>query len=176
MSRNYTKFNSTRSKSEFARDALAGVVVASNATAPIEVNVGGTTGWQDSASKHTLTAVGALLGDSANWAVTSGGGIQLDPGTYHFEINVGVTSDNAADASFHFALTDDSQAALWESNLAVPFVIQNVNETGVLSAFVELELSATTIVELHIGVEEAAPAAATADRGPNSRVLVRKIA
>lgn len=175
MSRSYNKFNSTRSKAEFARNALAGVVVGQLATSNVPTGLAAPplTGWSGAPTDITISSVGNFKGDSADWASGDSNGLRLEPGTYSFELKAAITCTSAADANIYWALTDGSFNALYESSLGEPMVITLQNQVATLTGFCELELTAETVVELHIALSGAATATMT--RGESSQILVRKV-
>jgi len=180
MSRTYNKFNSTRAKAEFARNALAGTLVAAISTANLDSGIadGGSgypaTGWADAGSKQTLNTGTGVYGDAGDWSETDSGEIILQPGTYQFEVNASIKMTTAGPGVFHYSFTDDAYAVLYESQLPTGLTITNQNENGVLSGFFELEIAAETRVLFHIAGYSTADG--TLNRGPHSQITIRKIA
>jgi len=176
MTRSYTKFNSTRSKAEFARNALAGVVIAqlATATAPTGLASPPLTGWAGAPTDITLSvATAAYKGDSSDWASTSSGGLLLEPGEYSFDLRATITVTSAADGVFHWALTDAAFAPLYESSFGEAMTVTVQNGVGTLTGFAQITLAEQTLVELHVALEGSATGTIT--RGESSQLLVRKV-
>lgn len=153
MARNFSNYNSARTRARDNQAALEGLLIISNnsAAALVHADVDGITEWATANTDINIAlTAGNIYGDGALWGSVASNSLTLKPGTYRVQFNIACRSTVAV-SDLHWAITNAAFTEfIAESLVGSPMNFVTDEDHGQISSIVQFTIATETALKFHI--------------------------